>query len=105
LERDIPAWSRAEAPAILDACHRPAYADLPPEQVVLRLPDEGQRYLASVSTFYGGLCRRGAAPQYTPWSENSESMGYGYAGMKLICPHAHKSHAVVVDLCLCLTVD
>jgi putative transposase len=45
------ALTGAERQAVLDALHRPGYADLPPAQVWARLLDEGT-YLASVSTMY-----------------------------------------------------
>ncbi|KAB8308346.1 IS3 family transposase [Erwinia endophytica] len=41
-------------------CHQPAYASLPPSQIVPRLADEG-RYLASESSFYRVLRRHGEA--------------------------------------------
>ena len=52
--RPVPAnaLTPAEEQEILDVCHRPEYASLPPEQIVVRLFDEEQRYLASSSTFY-----------------------------------------------------
>jgi putative transposase len=37
---------------ILAQCHRPEFADLPPDQIVVRLMDEERLYLASVSSFY-----------------------------------------------------
>src|SRR5690606_6305137 len=60
-----------ERQAVLDVCHRPQFASLPPAQIVARLLDDEQRYLASESTFYrilhaaGEQRRRGrqAAPQ------------------------------------------
>ncbi|GGX88799.1 transposase [Litchfieldella qijiaojingensis] len=60
-ERPVPAnaLTTAEEQAILDVCHRPAFANLPPEQIVVRLLDEEDRYLASVSTFYRVLRRHG----------------------------------------------
>ncbi|QDX98819.1 IS3 family transposase [Pectobacterium carotovorum subsp. carotovorum] len=45
---------------ILAVCHHPAYASLPPSQIVPRLADEG-RYLASESSFYRVLRRHGEA--------------------------------------------
>lgn len=68
-ERPAPAnaLGAEETQAILAACHRPAYASLPPDQIVVRLMDDEQRYLGSVSTFYrvlrrhGELARRGRA--------------------------------------------
>jgi|AntDeeMinimDraft_5_1070356.scaffolds.fasta_scaffold13020_2 transposase InsO family protein len=54
VDRPVPAnaLTPAEEQAILDVCHRPAYASLPPEQIVVRLFDEEERYLASPSTIY-----------------------------------------------------
>ena len=57
--------------AVLDACHRPQFASLPAAQIVARLLDDEQRYLASESTLYrilhaaGEQRRRGrqAVPQ------------------------------------------
>ncbi len=46
--------SEQERSAILETCHQPVYADLPPSQIVPRLADEGV-YLASESTFYSVL--------------------------------------------------
>ncbi len=43
--------SEAEVQAVLDACHRPDTAHLPPTRIVPRLADEGA-YLAPESTFY-----------------------------------------------------
>ena len=40
-----------ERAQVLAICHEPAYASLPPSQIVPRLADEG-RYLASESSFY-----------------------------------------------------
>lgn len=40
-----------ERESILDTCHQPEYASLPPSQIVPRLADQG-RYLGSESTFY-----------------------------------------------------
>ncbi|MDN3520399.1 DDE-type integrase/transposase/recombinase, partial [Halomonas ramblicola] len=53
-ERPVPAnaLTPAEEQAILEVCHRPEYANLPPEQIVVRLFDDEARYLASPSTFY-----------------------------------------------------
>jgi putative transposase len=45
------ALSEVERQAILSVCNSPAYAHLPPSQIVPRLADR-QRYLASESTFY-----------------------------------------------------
>uniref|UniRef100_E6QV37 Transposase of ISCARN105, IS3 family IS3 group,ORFB n=1 Tax=mine drainage metagenome TaxID=410659 RepID=E6QV37_9ZZZZ len=68
VERPAPSnkLSEAEVRAVLDACHRPDTAHLPPTQIVPRLVDEGV-YLASESTFYrilkaeGMGARRGRA--------------------------------------------
>ena len=68
VERPAPSnkLSEAEVRAVLDACHRPDTAHLPPTQIVPRLADEGV-YLASESTFYrilkteGMGARRGRA--------------------------------------------
>ena len=68
VERPIPSnkLSEAEVRAVLDACHRPDTAHLPPTQIVPRLADEGV-YLASEATFYrilkaeGMDARRGRA--------------------------------------------
>ncbi|EGV27685.1 hypothetical protein ThidrDRAFT_4506 [Thiorhodococcus drewsii AZ1] len=46
------ALSPEEEQAILEACHRPEFAPLPPEQIVVRLLDEEQCYLGSVSSCY-----------------------------------------------------
>ena len=70
VERPAPSnkLSEAEVRAVLDACHRPDTAHLPPTQIVPRLADEGV-YLASESTFYrilkakGMGARRGRAHQ------------------------------------------
>ena len=43
--------SSEERQAVLDVCNQPAYASLPPSQIVPKLADEG-RYLASESTLY-----------------------------------------------------
>ncbi|MGB5733093.1 MAG: IS3 family transposase [Thiohalocapsa sp.] len=48
-----------ETQAILDACHRPDHASLPPDQIVVRLLDQEALYLGSVSTFYRVLRRHG----------------------------------------------
>jgi putative transposase len=58
--------SEAERAAVLERCHRPEFASLPPGQIVPRLADEGE-YLASESSFYrilrdaGEQHRRGRA--------------------------------------------
>ena len=65
------ALTRAERQAVLDVCHRSDMASLPPAQIIARLLDEEQRYLASESSFYrilheaGEQHRRGrqAAPR------------------------------------------
>lgn len=43
--------SPEERAQVLALCHEPAYASLPPSQIVPRLADDG-RYLASESSFY-----------------------------------------------------
>lgn len=43
--------SPAERARVLDLCHEPAYASLPPGQIVPRLADQGE-YVASESSFY-----------------------------------------------------
>ena len=59
VKRPVPsnALCVEETQAILDACHCPANASLPPEQIVVRLMDEEALYLGSVSTFYRVLRR------------------------------------------------
>lgn len=46
--------SEKERQEILETCHQPEFASLPPSQIVPRLADEG-KYLASESTFYRTL--------------------------------------------------
>ncbi|MCG5549048.1 IS3 family transposase [Halorhodospira halochloris] len=46
------ALTTEEKAAILEACHRPEHADLPPAQIVARLADEEGIYIASESSFY-----------------------------------------------------
>lgn len=66
------ALSEAERQAVLQTCHRPEFASLPPAQIVVRLLDEENRYLASESTFYRVLRQaneqhrrgRAAAPRH-----------------------------------------
>ena len=66
------ALTAEERQTILDTCHRPEFASLPPAQIVTRLLDEEQCYLASESSFYrvlrqaGEQHRRGraAAPRH-----------------------------------------
>jgi len=60
-ERPTPAnaLTPEEEQAILAVCHRPKFASLAPEQIVARLLDEEQRYIASVSSFYRVLRRHG----------------------------------------------
>jgi transposase InsO family protein len=43
--------SLAEKKRVLEVCHRPEYASLPPGQIVPRLADQGE-YIASESSFY-----------------------------------------------------
>ena len=52
-QRPVPAnkLSAQERAQVLATCHEPAYASLPPCQIVPRLADQGQ-YLASEATFY-----------------------------------------------------
>jgi transposase InsO family protein len=63
VERPVPANALCaeETQAILAACHRSAYASLPPDQIVVRLLDDEALYLGSVSTFYRVLRRHGEA--------------------------------------------
>lgn len=51
------ALTAAEEQEIRHLCHRPDFADLPPDQIVVRLLDEESRYIASASTFYRILRR------------------------------------------------
>lgn len=46
-------------PVILDACHRPDCAPLPPERSVMRLLDKERRYPGSVSSISRMLRRQG----------------------------------------------
>jgi len=46
------ALTEAEQDEILEQCHRPKFASLPPAQIVTRLLDEEGRYIASESSFY-----------------------------------------------------
>lgn len=46
------ALTQSERQAVLHACHRREFASLPPAQIVARLLDDEQTYLASESTFY-----------------------------------------------------
>ncbi len=57
--RPANALTPEEEQAILEVCNSPEYAALPPEQIVVRLLDEEDRYLASTSSFYRVLRRRG----------------------------------------------
>ena len=50
--------SEAERKDVIDCCNSPAYASLPPNQIVPRLADNGQ-YIASESTFYRILKHEG----------------------------------------------
>ena len=61
VDRAAPAnaLSAEETQAILDACHRPEHASLPPDQIVVRLMDQEAVYLGSVSTFYRVFRRHG----------------------------------------------
>ena len=56
------ALSTGEQHTILEWLHEPAYVDLSPRTVFAMLLDAG-RYLASVSTFYRWLARRGRDPR------------------------------------------
>ena len=77
------ALSPAEVQEVLDACHAPAHADLPPAQIVARLLDEDGRYIASESTFYRILRRhheqhrrgraRAPVPQARPTSYRADA--------------------------------
>lgn len=53
------ALSEEEKARILAVCHQPEFASLPPAQIVVRLLDEQQLYLASESTFYRVLREAG----------------------------------------------
>lgn len=61
-KRPMPAnkLTDAERQAVLDACHSPEFADLPPSQIVPRLADQ-EIYLASEATFYRILREAGEA--------------------------------------------
>lgn len=52
-ERPVPAnkLSVEERSRVLELCHQPAYASLPPGQIVPQLADQGE-YIASESSFY-----------------------------------------------------
>ena len=52
-DRPIPAnkLTEEEREHVLDICHKPEYASMPPGQIVPRLADKGE-YIASESTFY-----------------------------------------------------
>jgi len=54
VDRAVPdnALTPEEEQEILEICHRPEYASLPPDQIVVRLLDDEQRYVASPSSFY-----------------------------------------------------
>jgi len=56
--RPVNKLSDAERARVLEACHRPDLASLPPSQIVPRLADEGE-YIASESTFYRVLREAG----------------------------------------------
>ena len=60
-ERPEPAHklTAAERRQILDYCHQPEFASLAPAQIVLRLADQQQRYIASERTFYRVLHEHG----------------------------------------------
>ncbi len=46
------ALTAEEEAEILAQCHRQEFVDLPPDQIVVRLMDEEQRYIASPSSYY-----------------------------------------------------
>jgi len=54
----VNALSPEEKARVLDVCNQPAYASLPPAQIVAELADKGE-YLASESTFYRILRQKG----------------------------------------------
>lgn len=56
------ALSQTERAEVLHECHLPAHASLPPAQIIPRLLDTEQRYLASESSFYRVL--RAAGEQH-----------------------------------------
>ncbi len=47
-------FTEQETQRVLEVCHEPDYASLPPSQIVPRLADKGE-YVGSVSTFYRTL--------------------------------------------------
>jgi len=53
-ERPVPshALTPEERQQVLDICHRPEFASLPPGQIVPLLLDEKGRYVASESSYY-----------------------------------------------------
>jgi uncharacterized membrane protein YccC len=53
------ALTDAERCEILEQCHWPEFASVPPAQVIARLLDEEGRYVASASSFYRVLRRAG----------------------------------------------
>lgn len=53
------ALSERERQEILNQCHRPAFASLPPAQIITRLLDQEGRYIASESSFYRVLRAHG----------------------------------------------
>ena len=53
------ALTEAEQDEILEECHRPKFASLPPAQIIAQLLDEEGRYIASASSFYRVLRRAG----------------------------------------------
>ena len=59
--RETPAHalSAEEKARILEVCHQPEYASLPPAQIVVRLLDEKGLYLACESTYYRVLREAG----------------------------------------------
>lgn len=60
-ERATPAHalSDAEIEQVVEACHRREHVNLAPAQIIARLLDEEGRYIASESSFYRILRRRG----------------------------------------------
>lgn len=57
------ALTQEEEAAILHQCHRPEFAHLPPDQIVVRLMDEEATYIASVSSYYRVLRKQGEVKQ------------------------------------------
>lgn len=59
--RPVPvhALTPAKRQAVLQVCHRPQFASVPPAQIVARLLDDERLYLASESSFYRILHQAG----------------------------------------------